>query len=86
MNTIHLEVQGMTCGSCVKRVKGALEPLTGVGNVEVDLTSGHVSVEGDFPLDGDPLVLALTAAGYPAKLRPSTVSPANARNAGGCCG
>jgi copper chaperone CopZ len=86
MNTIHLEVQGMSCGGCVKRVKDALEPLSGVGSVEVDLASGHVSVNGDFTQGGNPLVLALAAAGYPAKLRTSTVPLTSAGKAGGCCG
>jgi copper chaperone len=86
MNTIHLEVQGMSCGGCVKRVKEALEPLNGVGGVEVDLASGHVSVTGDFPQGGDPLVLALTAAGYPAKFATPTVPRTSAGKPGGCCG
>jgi copper chaperone len=86
MNTIHLEVEGMSCGGCVKRVAEALQPLNGVGSVEVDLASGHVSVAGDLPQGGDPLVLALTAAGYPAQLATSTVPTTSAGKPGGCCG
>ena len=41
MSTIDLEVQGMSCGSCVKHVTQALQALTGVSGVAVDLTSGH---------------------------------------------
>lgn len=48
MTTIDLEVQGMSCGSCVKHVTQALQALTGVSGVEVDLPSGHVRVNGEF--------------------------------------
>ena len=87
MTTIHLEVQGMSCGGCVKSVTAALTPLPGFSSVEVDLPTGHVKVNGDFAHGGDPLVLALTAAGYPAKLTSATTAatPA-ARKSGGCCG
>ena len=89
MNTIHLDVQGMSCGGCVKSVNTALKSLPGVGTVEVDLPAGHVTVIGDFPQGGDPLVLALTVAGYPAKLATSaavTAAPTVAKKSGCCCG
>ena len=41
MTTIHLEVQGMSCGGCVKSVTAALTPLPGVNSVEVDLPTGQ---------------------------------------------
>ena len=86
MSTIHLEVQGMSCGGCVKSVTAALTRLTGVSTVDVDLQSGHVTVNGDLTQGGDPLVLALTAAGYPAKLTSAmTASPA-VKKSGKCCG
>jgi copper chaperone CopZ len=88
MSTIHLEVQGMSCGGCVKNVTAALKPLAGVSTVDVDLQAGHVTVSGDLAQGADPLVLALTAAGYPAKLVTSTTTPAapGAKKSGGCCG
>ena len=86
MNTINLEVQGMSCGGCVKRVTAALQPLNGVSSVDVDLPTGHVRVNGDFPQGGDSLVLALTSAGYPAKLTTSTEATPVAKKSGGCCG
>ena len=88
MSTIHLEVQGMSCGGCVKNVTAALQPLAGVRTVDVDLQAGHVTVNGDLPQGGDPLVLALTAAGYPAKLVTGMATPAapGAKKSGGCCG
>lgn len=35
MSQIHLNVAGMTCGSCVKHVTKALESLDGVSNIHV---------------------------------------------------
>lgn len=48
MNTIDLEVEGMSCGSCVRKVKEALAPLPGVSGIDVDLRAGRVRVHGDF--------------------------------------
>ena len=36
MSQIHLNVAGMTCGSCIKHVTNALKPLEGVEDVFVD--------------------------------------------------
>ena len=94
MSTIELEVQGMSCGSCVKHVTLALQPLTGVRGVEVDLQSGRVRVSGEFPQGSDPMVAALSAAGYPAHLATATVATAQPKTSGcqsgragkdGCC-
>lgn len=96
MTTIDLEVQGMSCGSCVKHVTQALQALTGVSDVAVDLQPGHVRVSGEFLQSSDPLVSALTAAGYPAKLATSSLSISPSKKTGcgigsggrggGCCG
>ena len=86
MSTIHLEVQGMSCGGCVKSVSAALTPLPGVTGVDVDLSAGHVTVTGDLPQGGDPLVLALTAAGYPAKMTSAMTAAPSVKKSGGCCG
>ena len=86
MSTIHLEVQGMSCGGCVKSVTAALTQLPGVSTVNVDLQAGHVTVNGDLTQGGDPLVLALTAAGYPAKLTSAMTGSPSVKKSGGCCG
>ena len=87
MKIIYLNVQGMSCGSCVKSVTAALTALPGVSTVNVDLPIGHVTVDGNLPEGGEPLVLALTAAGYPAELIiATTASPPTHIKAGGCCG
>ena len=87
MKIIHLNVQGMSCGGCVKNVTAALTRLPGVSTVNVDLPTGHVTVIGDLPEGGDLLVLALTAAGYPAEvITGTTASPPTITKSGGCCG
>lgn len=88
MNTIHLEVLGMSCGGCVKNVTATLKLLPGVSTVDVDQQAGHVTINGELPQGGDPLVLALTAAGYPAKLVNGMASalPPGTKKSGGCCG
>ena len=86
MSTLHLEVQGMSCGGCVKSVTAALTHVPGVSTVDVDLQAGRATVTGDFPHGGDPLVLALTAAGYPAKLTSSMSGSPAVKKSGGCCG
>ena len=94
MSTIDLEVQGMSCGSCVKHVTQALQALTGVSGVEVDLPSGHVRVRGDFLQGSNPAIAALSTAGYPAQLAASSEAIAASKTSGcqqgadgrsGCC-
>ena len=95
VNTVDLEVQGMSCGSCVNHVTRALKPIPGVTDVTVDLQSGHVRVSGNLDAGEAPLVAALAEAGYPAKLTDigasasssirSTTQP-KARRGGCCCG
>ena len=67
MNTIDLHVEDRRCGGCVRPVIQALQPLPGVSGVEVDLQSGRVRVSGELAQGGDPLVMALTGAGYLAR-------------------
>ena len=56
MNIVDLQVEGMSCGSCVKHVTQALLPLPGVSGVEVDLQSGRVKVSGELAQGRAPFV------------------------------
>lgn len=47
MTEVTLIVQGMSCGHCVQSVKGALEPVEGISEVEVSLENGEVKVTYD---------------------------------------
>lgn len=65
--TTTLEVQGMTCGACVRHVTDALR-VPGVGNVDVRLRDGLVVVEHDATTAPTAtLVAALDQAGYGAR-------------------
>ncbi|MFZ5476834.1 MAG: heavy-metal-associated domain-containing protein [Myxococcota bacterium] len=61
------DVQGMTCGSCVRHVRSALLRIDGVAAVDVKLAEGKVRVRHDADDATVPrLVEALAEAGYPA--------------------
>lgn len=45
MEKITLNVQGMSCGHCVKAVEGSVGSLSGVSSVKVDLKAAKVDVE-----------------------------------------
>jgi copper chaperone CopZ len=93
MTTVELEVQGMTCGSCVKHVTKALQAVPGVTNVEVDLANGRARVDGDLQAEGAPLIAALAREDYPATLATGDTTAQPAKSAGchtgqgnkGCC-
>lgn len=61
----ELEVSGMTCGGCARRVDETVRGLDGVTGVDVSLEDGRVTVQGAVSLDR--VREALTAAGYPAR-------------------
>lgn len=65
-----LEVQGMTCPSCIRHVTTALKDLDGVGAVNVKLRDGLVVVTHDTTQAPIPqLIDALAEAGYVSKQR-----------------
>jgi copper chaperone len=64
MSTTTYSVKGMTCGHCVKTVKGAIADLPGVTEVDVDLPSGHVTVDSEGEIDIDDLKAAVAEVGY----------------------
>lgn len=69
MNRTELQVEGMSCGSCVHHVDQALSELQGVRQVEVLLRDGKVIVHHDGEaVSTTDLVNALQAAGYPAHI------------------
>jgi len=64
------QIEKLTCGSCVSNIETALSGLDGVGSVEVNLTSNRGRVTYDpSEIDSDTIATAITAAGYPARVR-----------------
>jgi copper chaperone len=57
-------VQGMTCSHCVTSVTEEVGQLDGVQDVEVDLSTGKLTVTSDRPVTDDEIRGAVTEAGY----------------------
>src|SRR3546814_6038248 len=55
-------VNGMTCGHCVASVTEEVSKLDGVTAVDVDLSSGRVTVESDGPVDDAAFAAAVDEA------------------------
>lgn len=64
MATTAYTVQGMTCEHCVRAVTTELVMVAGVQSVDVDLSSGVVTVTSGAPLDADQVRDAIDEAGY----------------------
>jgi copper chaperone CopZ len=69
MMTTTYTVSGMTCGHCVSAVSSEVGKLAGVTEVQVDLTSGAVSVTSEVPLDDAAVAAAVGEAGYQLSAR-----------------
>jgi copper chaperone CopZ len=60
----EIRVKGMSCGHCAAAVTKALQSLTGVTEVQVDLAAGRVSYQGAAPVPPEELGRVIRAAGY----------------------
>lgn len=59
---VDLRIQGMSCGHCVKAVRGALENVPGVTKVDVEV--GRARVVCEDSVSRDALAAAITDAGF----------------------
>jgi copper chaperone CopZ len=64
MTTTTYTVSGMTCGHCVSAVSSEVGKLAGVTDVQVDLTTGAVTVTSEVLLDDAAVAVAVDEAGY----------------------
>jgi Cu+-exporting ATPase len=62
--SIDLQIEGMSCASCVTRVEKALAKLPGVAQASVNLATEQAHVEADASVKADALVGAVRRAGY----------------------
>ncbi|WP_440107011.1 heavy-metal-associated domain-containing protein [Streptosporangium sp. H16] len=62
--TTTYTVTGMTCGHCVSSVKEEVGEVAGVTGVDVDLTTGLVTVQSESPIDPARIAAAVAEAGY----------------------
>jgi len=84
MQTEHLKVTGMTCGSCTSKVTNTLKTMPGVSDVKVSLSAGEATVQYDERLTSpDQLKSAVKGAGYGVDV---TNAAPNHKSKGGCCG
>ena len=65
METVTINVQGMTCGGCVASVTRVLKAVPGVDQVEVKLMPGQATVRYDAAKVTVPVLeSAIVGAGY----------------------
>ena len=93
VHTTRLRIVGMSCGACVRHVTTALNAVTGVVHVDVDLPKNEAVVEHLLDrVNETGLVAAINNAGYHASVvalsaesadLPSQSAPA--RRSTGCC-
>jgi copper chaperone len=68
MSEFKLHIDGMHCGSCVRRVTQALTATDGVEVKEVNIGSARLS-SNEEPAPVDAAIAALAKAGYSAHLQ-----------------
>ena len=88
METVNLIVNGMTCVACVKHVEKAINSITGVVKVEVDLASGAVKVQGNVSQHVKEMIAALEEDGYLAQVSTEVSSKAKSgscKSGSNCC-
>ncbi|WP_091300260.1 heavy-metal-associated domain-containing protein [Amycolatopsis xylanica] len=62
--TSSYTVTGMSCGGCAGSVSRALNALTGVSDVKIDLKTGQVTVDSAEPVAEPDIRAAIEKAGY----------------------
>ena len=62
-------VEGMTCVGCSQGLQSVLSGMSGVAAVQVDLTSGLVTLTSDQPLAAEPVLAEISSLGF----KPQTV-------------
>lgn len=65
MATVNIQVEGMTCGHCVRAVEEAV--VEGGGRGKADLKTGMVQIELEDPASLEKIKQAITATGYSVK-------------------
>ncbi len=64
MSTSTYTVIGMTCGHCVNSVTEEVQQVPGVTDINVDLTTGGLTVSSQTPVDDTAVRAAVEEAGY----------------------
>lgn len=64
VGTTSFRVSGMTCDHCVRVITAEVTAVPGVEQVDVDLSTGTVTVSVTQPVDRADVVAAVHEAGY----------------------
>ncbi|MDO3634586.1 heavy-metal-associated domain-containing protein [Mycolicibacterium arseniciresistens] len=64
MSTVTLTVTGMTCGHCAASVREEVSSIDGVTGVDVDVSSGRLTIDSVRELDAQVIRNAVEEAGY----------------------
>ena len=72
LKSVAVQIEGMTCASCVGRVEKSLKAVDGVTSAAVNLATETAQVEMDERVTPGMLVSALEEAGYPALVADAT--------------
>lgn len=84
MSTSTYTVVGMTCGHCVNSVTEEVAQVQGVTDVNVDLSTGGLTVTSESEVDDAAVRAAVEEAGYQVA---APADQAEAREGAGCgCG
>jgi heavy metal translocating P-type ATPase len=76
---LELEIEGMTCASCVARVEKALKAVPGVTSAAVNLATERASITGSADLAA--VTRAVVEAGYEARLATPALATADETDA-----
>jgi copper chaperone len=93
VHTTRLSIVGMSCGACVRHVTTALNRVTGVVHVHIDLPKNEAVVDHlSDRVNETGLIVAISDAGYHASVLASSIEqgdlvsqPALAHRSTGCC-
>lgn len=78
---ISLDIEGMSCASCVGRVEKVLKKVPGVAEVSVNLATERASISAAPELASATLIAAVEKAGYQARVHVAAASAAPADGA-----
>jgi copper chaperone len=62
--SITVTVTGMSCGHCATSIREEVGNIQGVKTVDVDLSTGEVTVDSESPIETGAIKHAVEEAGY----------------------
>ena len=74
MNEIILNVEGMMCGGCEKRIENALGEVKAIKNIKANHEDGTVKIESKKEIDMDVVKEKIENLGFKVKYRTKEAS------------